>query len=86
MADKYPRTDVIHVALGLPLGRAGALDITWNDAEEAALPDLMAKARENACSDVASLRALSLWITRVQPVDEKPGLRPPVGFKQWRRV
>lgn len=55
VAEGYAEYLEIHEALGLPLDRSGALVIAWNDAEEAALPDLMAQARENGVGDIAAL-------------------------------
>lgn len=43
--------------LGLPLVRAGAMVLAWNDAEEAALPALMAQAQANGVTDAETLTA-----------------------------
>lgn len=45
----------IHERLNLPLDRAGALVVAWNEEQEAALPALMAQARENGVDDVEPL-------------------------------
>lgn len=47
----------IHERLGLPLIRSGALVLAWTEDEEARLPLLMDKARENGVLDVAPLTA-----------------------------
>ncbi|MGQ0611237.1 MAG: NAD(P)/FAD-dependent oxidoreductase [Paracoccaceae bacterium] len=45
----------IHQRLGLPLLRAGAMVLAWNDAQEAALPALIAQALANGVTDVHPL-------------------------------
>ena len=57
VADGYAEYIDIHRRLNLPLDRAGALVIAWNDAEEAALPALMDQARANGVTDIAPLSA-----------------------------
>ncbi len=57
VADGYAEYIDIHKRLNLPLDRAGALVIAWNDAEEAALPALMDQARANGVSDIEPLNA-----------------------------
>ena len=45
----------MHDRLGLPVLRCGALVIAWNEEEQAALPALMDKARENGVTDIEPL-------------------------------
>lgn len=45
----------IHERLGLPLLRAGAMVLAWNDEQEAALPALIAQALANGVGDVHPL-------------------------------
>ncbi len=45
----------IHDRLNLPLLRSGAMVLAWTEEQEAALPSLMAQARENGITDVQPL-------------------------------
>ncbi len=69
IAEGYRDYDEIHARLGLPLIRSGALVVAWTDAQEAALPSLMEKARANGVSDVAPL-------TRAETLALEPHLAP----------
>lgn len=48
----YEEYLAIHNRLGLPILRCGALIIAWTEEQEAALPALMEKARENGVTDI----------------------------------
>jgi glycerol-3-phosphate dehydrogenase len=62
----------IRERLGLPLLRTGALVLAWSEAEAAAFPELMARARENGVGDVEPLTAAEA--RRLEP-GLGPGLR-----------
>lgn len=51
----YAEYCAIHDRLGLPLMRTGALVIAWDDAQEAALPALIAQAHANGITDLEML-------------------------------
>ncbi len=55
IAEGYAEYLEIHERLGLPLIRSGALVIAWTEEQEAALPALMAQARENGVDDVEAI-------------------------------
>lgn len=55
----------IHASMNLPLIRSGALVLAWSEGEEAALPDLMAKAQKNGVADVQPMDAAALH--RLEP-------------------
>jgi len=59
----------IHESLGLPLVRTGAVMVAWNEAQQAQLPALLAKALANGFDDVRALGAVEVR-ARV------PGLAP----------
>lgn len=67
IAEGYREYLEIHDRLGLPLIRSGALVIAWTEEQEAALPSLMAQARENRVGDVERL-------TRAETLALEPGL------------
>lgn len=50
----------IHERLGLPVIRSGALVIAWSEEEEANLPPLMERARENGVDDIEYLDRAAL--------------------------
>ncbi|WBU62029.1 NAD(P)/FAD-dependent oxidoreductase [Paracoccus albus] len=50
----------IHRRMNLPLDRCGALVLAWNDEQVAALPGLMAQARENGVEDIQPMDRASL--------------------------
>ncbi|MDN2565628.1 NAD(P)/FAD-dependent oxidoreductase [Aquibium sp. A9E412] len=60
IAEGYAEFRAIHARLGLPLIETGALVLAWDDAQEARLDDLMAKARRNGVDDVEPLSARAL--------------------------
>lgn len=66
----------IHQRLGLPLLRAGAMVLAWNDEQEAALPALIAQALANGVGDVHPL-------TGAQARTLEPALAPSLraGFR-----
>jgi glycerol-3-phosphate dehydrogenase len=53
----YRAYQAVHRRLNLPLLQTGALVIAWNEQELAALPGILAQARENGVEDVAMLGA-----------------------------
>ena len=55
--------------LNLPLDRAGALVLAWDEAQEARLPELIAQAHRNGITDVAPL-------SRAQILAMEPALAP----------
>ena len=55
IAEGYRQYLEAHEALGLPILRAGAMVLAWNDAQLAALDGLIAKAHENGVRDVVRL-------------------------------
>jgi glycerol-3-phosphate dehydrogenase len=71
IAEGYREYLEIHDRLGLPLIRSGALVIAWTEEQEAALPALMAQARENGVGDVEAL-------SRAETLALEPGLSPGV--------
>ena len=56
----YAEYMAIHERLGLPLIRSGALVIAWSEEEEANLPELMERARENGVDEIEYLDRNSL--------------------------
>jgi glycerol-3-phosphate dehydrogenase len=69
IAEGYREYMEIHDRLGLPVLRTGALVIAWTEEQEAALPALMAQARENGVADVEAL-------SRADTLACEPGLSP----------
>jgi glycerol-3-phosphate dehydrogenase len=47
----------IHQDLGLPIDRAGAMVLAWNEEQQQTLPRLIEQARENGITDIESLNA-----------------------------
>lgn len=66
----------IHARMNLPLDRAGAMVLAWDEAQEAALPALMDQARANGVTDIEPMDSAAL-------LRAEPGLAPGVraGFR-----
>lgn len=68
----------IHARMNLPLDRCGALVLAWDEAQQAALPGLMAQAVANGVGDVEPLDRAALRAAEPQLASEvRAGFRVP---------